>query len=237
MAVMGRKKGSGRKKSSLGGGWEIIYTGFVLILLCFFIMLSSFATMEKSKIARFVKSFTNALSVLSGGLSFEPGKEIVPPSANLVDFRDELAEIFKELTRFKNTYGFNDDVSILFTEEGLEMKLSNKALFRVGSATLSPQILPLLKKIGQVISKTAYAVRVEGHTDNLPIHTKKFPSNWELSTLRAVNVLRFFVEKCHIPAQRVSAVGFGEYQPLFDNATAEQRVKNRRVEIILLKKD
>ena len=236
MAVLGRK-GIRRKKSSPGGGWEIIYTGFVLILLCFFIMLSSFATMEKSKIARFVKSFVSAVSVLSGGLSFEPGKEIIPPSANLVDLRDELAEIFKELESFANTYGYNDDISIALSEEGLEMKLSDKALFRVGSATLAPQILPLLEKIGRVISRTGYAVRVEGHTDNLPIHTTKFPSNWELSTQRAVNVLRFFVEKNHIPAQRLSAVGFGEYQPLVDNAISEQRVKNRRVEIILLKQE
>ena len=235
MALMGRNKGSGRKKSALGGGWEIIYTGFILILLCFFIMLSSFATMEQSKIARFVRSFVSAVSVLSGGLSFEPGKEIIPPSANLVDLRNELAEIFKELKSFTTNYGFEDDVSISFSEEGLDIKLSDKALFKVGSATLSPQIFPLLEKIGRVISKTAYAVRVEGHTDNLPIHTKKFPSNWELSTLRAVNVLRFFVDKCHIPAERMSAVGFGEYQPLFDNATADQRARNRRVEIILLK--
>ena len=235
MALMGRNKGSGRKKSALGGGWEIIYTGFILILLCFFIMLSSFATMEQSKIARFVRSFVSAVSVLSGGLSFEPGKEIIPPSANLVDLRNELAEIFKELKNFTTNYGFADDVSISFSEEGLDIKLSDKALFKVGSATLSPQIFPLLEKIGRVISKTAYAVRVEGHTDNLPIHTKKFPSNWELSTLRAVNVLRFFVDKCHIPAERMSAVGFGEYQPLFDNATADQRARNRRVEIILLK--
>ena len=198
MAALGRKKGSGRKKGTLGGGWEIIYTGFILILLCFFIMLSSFATMEQSKIARFVKSFVSAVSVLSGGLSFEPGKEIVPPSANLVDLRNELAEIFKELKNFTDTYGFDDEISISLSAEGVEMKLSDKALFRVGSATLSPKILPLLEKIGRVISKTEFAVRVEGHTDNLPIHTKKFPSNWELSTLRAVNVLRFFVEKSHM---------------------------------------
>ena len=118
MAALGRKKGSGRKKGTLGGGWEIIYTGFILILLCFFIMLSSFATMEQSKIARFVKSFVSAVSVLSGGLSFEPGKEIVPPSANLVDLRNELAEIFKELKNFTDTYGFDDEISISLSAEG-----------------------------------------------------------------------------------------------------------------------
>ena len=237
MVLMGRKKSSGRKKGGLGGGWEIIYTGFILILLCFFIMLSSFATMEKSKIARFVKSFVSAVSVHSGGLSFEPGKEILPPSANLVDLTNELAEIFKEINDFTDTYGYDQDVSIVLSDEGLEMRLSNAALFRLGSADLSTQIYPLLDKIGQLISGSAYAVRIEGHTDNLPIHTRKFPSNWELSTQRAVNVLRFFVEKCHIPAQRISAVGFGEYQPLHDNTTADHRAQNRRVEIILLREE
>ena len=232
MARRGRKKRTRHNENPAGGGWEIIYTGFVLILLCFFIMLSSFATMEQSKIARFVRSFANALSVLPGGLSFESGKEVVPPSADLVDLKNELAEIFKDLNAHTPSHEPEKDVSIAISEKGLVVKLSDQTLFNLGSAKISAEFFPYLEKVGSIISKTAYSVRVEGHTDNLPIHTNKFPSNWELSTARAVNVLRFFVDNCHIPAQRLSAVGFGEFQPLYENDSPEHRAKNRRVEII-----
>ncbi len=97
-----------------------------------------------------------------------------------------------------------------------------------------PKSIPLLKKVAFIISKTSYAVRIEGHTDNLPIHTSKFPSNWELSTARAVNVLRYFTEKEKVSMQRLSAVGFGEFQPIIANDKPEHRAKNRRVEIVFL---
>ncbi|MGD8334598.1 MAG: OmpA family protein, partial [Desulfobacterales bacterium] len=82
---------------------------------------------------------------------------------------------------------------------------------------------------------TEYLVRIEGHTDNVPIRTFLFPSNWELSTARAVNVLRYFIEHHQIDSQRLSAEGFGEFQPLVANDTAENRNKNRRVEVIFIR--
>ena len=76
-------------------------------------------------------------------------------------------------------------------------------------------------------------ISIEGHTDNLPIHSERYPSNWELSTSRAVNVLRYFIEKGGISQKRISAVGMGEFQPIAENDTPENRAKNRRVEIVL----
>ena len=95
----------------------------------------------------------------------------------------------------------------------------------------------LLEKIGAIIARTSYFIRIEGHTDNLPIHTKLFPSNWDLSTARAVNVLRYFIQSHRIDAQRLAAVGFGEFQPLAPNDTPANRAKNRRVEMIFITKD
>jgi chemotaxis protein MotB len=117
------------------------------------------------------------------------------------------------------------------------MRLSEHTLFDVGIASLSPESVSLLQKIGAVISKTSYRVQIEGHTDNLPINSEKFPSNWELSTARAVNVLRYFIDVHGISPHRLFAVGFGEYQPLVPNASPAQRAKNRRVEIIFIAKD
>jgi chemotaxis protein MotB len=108
-------------------------------------------------------------------------------------------------------------------------------LFDLGDAQVTADAATLLNKVGAIISQTNYEVRIEGHTDNLPIRTDRFPSNWELSTARAVNVLRFFVEKLNIPARRLFAVGFGEFQPRYPNDTEEKRSLNRRVEIVFMK--
>jgi chemotaxis protein MotB len=104
-------------------------------------------------------------------------------------------------------------------------------------ADISPQAVPLLQKVEDIIARTNFEVRIEGHSDNLPIKTAQFPSNWELSTARAVNVLRFFLETGRISSQRMSAVGFGEFQPMVPNDSIEHRAQNRRVEIIFLHSD
>lgn len=228
------RKGNGRRRTSQSstGGWEIIYTGFILILLCFFIMLCSFSSVKKSKVQKFVNSFTESLDILKGGSGFHPAGDIPDPSADITVQQSDLRPIFEKLVMITNDHGLQDEVALSFSPGGLVMRLSDRALFDLGVAEVSPRAIPLLDKIGVVISQTPNAVRIEGHTDNLPIHTARFPSNWELSTARAVRVLRHFMEAGRIPAQRLSASGFGEFQPIFPNDTPEQRSKNRRVEII-----
>ena len=231
-----RKSGSNNSDDSPGGGWEIIYSGFVLILLSFFIMLSSFSTMEAAKIMRFVKSFVNAVSVLQSGSKFDSGTIALTGKEDMVDIRSELAKVFNNLEELAQQFHLQDEIYLAFLGEGLIMRLSEHALFDQGSADISAEALPLLDKIGAIISKTAYLIRIEGHTDNLPIHTELFPSNWELSTARAVNVLRYFIKNHNIDARRLAAEGFGEFHPLVANDSPENRAKNRRVEIIFINK-
>jgi chemotaxis protein MotB len=232
-----RKHNSKNSEGSSGPGWEIIYTGFILIFLCFFIMLSAFSTMQEAKVMQFVRSFANAVSILPWGAKFESGMNVLPESPDIVENDADLAKIFEELELLSARLDFEGEVNFAFSKEGLVMRLSEKALFDSGVATISPQAYPLLEKIGAIIAKTAYFIRIEGHTDNLPIHTRVFPSNWELSTARAVKVLRYFIETHKIDSQRLAAVGFGEYQPLTSNNTQPNRAKNRRVEIIFIKQD
>ena len=225
------KKGGG---GPAGGGWEIVYSGFVLILLCFFIMLRSFSTMEEAKIMRFVKSFVNAVGIMPGGVKFEPGTAVLPKSADIVDSNDKLAQLFSELADLNERLKKEKDITLVYSAQGLVMRLSDRALFDLGVAIISPQAIPLLKKVGDIIARTDFKVRIEGHTDNLPIKTSQFPSNWELSTARAVNVLRYFLGTGQISSRRLSAVGFGEFQPIVPNDSTEHRAQNRRVEIIFL---
>ena len=234
---MNKKGRQNKDDGSSGGGWEVVYSGFVLILLCFFIMLSSFSTMEEAKIMRFVKSFVDAVGILPGGVKFDSGSTVLPGSADMIDSQDTLAQIFSELEELSESIKKENDITVAYSPKGLVMRLSDRALFDVGVADISPQAIPLLKKVGGIIAGTSFEVRIEGHTDDLPIKTVHFPSNWELSTARAVKVLRYFIETVGISSERLSAVGFSEFQPMVPNDSREHRAQNRRVEIIFLDAD
>jgi len=186
---------------------------------------------------RFVRSFSSAVSFFPGGASFESGAVVLTESAGMVKSRSELAKIFDELEMLSDRFNLKDEIELLFSQEGLVMRLSEHTLFESGAASISPQALALLEKIGVIVAQTNYLIRIEGHTDDVPIHTAIFPSNWELSTARAVNVLRYLIEHHHIDSQRVAAEGFAEFQPLVANDTPENRAKNRRVEVIFIRPD
>jgi chemotaxis protein MotB len=229
--------GSNESEDAPSGKWEIVYSCFVLILLCFFIMLSSFSTMQAAKVMQFVKSFATAVSILPHGVKFDPGLANISKSADLVDSRSELAKVFHTLEELASEFNLENEINLVLTREGLVMRMSEYTLFGLGSADITAEALPLLQKVGAIIAKTAYLIRIEGHTDNLPIHTERYPSNWELSTARAVNVLRYFIKNHNIDPRRLAAEGFSEFHPLVANNTAENRDKNRRVEIIFIKKE
>ena len=186
---------------------------------------------------RFVRSFSNAVSFFPGGIKFESGSVVLPKSPGMVGSRSDMAQLFEHLELLSNRFNLKDEIEVLFAKEGLIMRLPEHTLFESGVATISPEALPLLEKIGAVIAQTNYLIRIEGHTDDIPIHTFRFPSNWELSTARAVNVLRYLIEQHQIDSQRLSAEGFGEYQPLVANDRPENRAKNRRVEVIFMQPD
>jgi chemotaxis protein MotB len=113
----------------------------------------------------------------------------------------------------------------------LTIRISDQALFSSGDAALSPDILPLLNKIGGVLARIPNAVEIEGHTDDVPISNERFHDNYWLSSARALNVLGVFVSEVGIAPERLSAIGHGEYRPLVENDSRENRALNRRVEI------
>lgn len=198
-------------------------------------MLCTFSTMEEAKVTRFVQSFVNTLSIMQGGIKKDEGDVIIPPSVDMVNVESDLGRILQNLKTYSRDLGMENDITFETTEKGLLMRLSDHIIFGPGNAKLSEAGNTFLKKVVSLFSKTSHKVSIEGHTDNIPIQTKQFPSNWELSTLRAVNVLRFFSENGNYSSNRLSAVGYGEYQPISPNDTPEHRAINRRVEIIFSK--
>ncbi|MFO7985579.1 MAG: flagellar motor protein MotB [Desulfatiglandaceae bacterium] len=231
MVREGRKNRS-KSEGPSSSGWEIIYTGFILIMLCFFIMLCAFSTIEKSKVEKFVASFSRAVSVMPKGVKVHPGNQVRHFLPDIADEQGEMALIFQELQKIQGELGLAEEFSFSFVRNGIVVRLANQALFDLGVAEISDEAIPVLDRIGRIISDCDYPVQINGHTDNIPIHTDTYPSNWELSTARAANVLRYFVEILGIPPERLSAAGFGEFQPIVSNESPERRAENRRVEII-----
>lgn len=213
------------------GGWEIVYTGFILILLCFFIMLTSFASLKQSKITRFAKSFSAAVSVLGGGISPEKGETVLFDPGRMVYKEAELARLFQKVQILAASVGLDPDL-VTVTGRGVILTLTGAVVFDLGKADISPAAARILDKVAAVIKQLPLHVRIEGHTDDLPIRSGPYPSNWELSTARATNVLRYLIAKHGIAPSRLSAIGFAQFQPLVANEDDKARARNRRVEFV-----
>jgi len=147
----------------------------------------------------------------------------------------------KEVVGFENIKNIvkeklNNMKGVLITREprGLLIRLSNRILFDTGSGIIRAESIILLDKIAEALKGINNPIRIEGHTDNLPIKTSKFPSNWELSTARATNIIRYLIENHNFSPKGLSAVGYGEYMPIADNNSKEGRATNRRVDIVVL---
>lgn len=146
-----------------------------------------------------------------------------------------LKEVEK-LDKVLNDISKQQGISAERTMDGIRIRLEDCILFRLGLSEISPEAHMALKKVATELKKMDNPIRVEGHTDDIPIRSEQFRSNWDLSLSRAVNVVKFFIEHGHIKPERFVAAGYGDSRPICDNHTAENRARNRRVEVILLKK-
>jgi chemotaxis protein MotB len=216
------------------GDIRVMMVALNLILLVFFVYINSIATESVIKTKKALSSLMGTFSILPGGLQITPGKDLSAPGGPIsipgksrTIFRKLIEEILREEKLPK-------DVEIINRGNDLVIHLSDDVLFPPGKGQLHSQAKQFLKKIGPVLKKSFWPLIIEGHTDNRPISTKEFPSNWELSAARATSVLRFFLEEYSITPERLTAVGYGEYQPFFPNDSSENRGKNRRVNIIIV---
>jgi chemotaxis protein MotB len=119
----------------------------------------------------------------------------------------------------------------------LVVRFADQVFFDLGKADLKPEAIEILTRLGPLLKDIPNPIRIEGHTDNLPISTARFPSNWELSTHRATSVIRYLVEELGFSPDKLSAAGYGEYRPIADNETPAGRALNRRVDIVIISMD
>ena len=212
-----------------GDEWRIAYIDLLTNVLIFFIMAFSLSIVDVERLRMFSQYFTGKTAPKSAGTMPQTGRVPIDQPGGLVP-RSSITPVFEELKKLSQIPG----VQVSQKKEGVYLTLADKLLYDVGRADLKPDALPILDRVAQVLTSTSFDLRVEGHTDNVPIHTLQFPSNWELSTTRAVSVIRYLVEVKKIPPTRLSAVGYGEFKPIVSNKTPEGRQSNRRVEMVLI---
>lgn len=234
---MTRKK---RKVDSSDSGgaapWMNTYADMVTLLLCFFVLLFSFATIDAQKFEAIVRSLQGSLGVLDSGVTVEiEPLEQTFPGMQTSSRDEEFDRIKHKIDVFIKDNNLENNVTLILNERGLLIRMLDATLFDSGKADIREESKYIIDGISDIIKETENNIRIEGHTDNVPINTFKYPSNWELSTARAVNVLKYLVENHDIEPSRFSAVGYGEYHPIDTNETSEGRQNNRRVDIMIIR--
>jgi chemotaxis protein MotB len=154
-------------------------------------------------------------------------------SAGILKERQQLKKVSEQLEKALGIFIGDNLISVKRNDYWIALEMNSELLFLSGDAILSKKAQPVLKKIVEVINSLPNVINVEGHTDNIPIGTVKFPSNWDLSSARATTVVQEFVKEGINPT-RLSAIGYGEFHPIDDNTTEEGRFKNRRVILVLM---
>ncbi|GBD97130.1 MAG TPA: hypothetical protein ENG83_15875 [Nitrospirae bacterium] len=210
--------------------WMVSYADFVTLLFCFFTAMFAISNVDTHKLGKFVESMRTAFNVSgSRGNAFsviEGVQVFIPTNVELESsMKDALGTLLSES---------RGDVEVKSDNRGVVVSVADKYFFESGSAELKEKSRDILDKIASVLNEYPNMIRIEGHTDNVPISNRDFPSNWELSASRAINVAKYFISSHNIQPGRISTIGYSEYRPVASNDTPEGRTKNRRVEIVIL---
>ena len=228
-----------------GGGvpaWVMTFADLVTLLMVFFVLLFAMGSIEDEKWRLIKESLKSALgteSIPEAGT--RQGLDVIDmkineESINAVDevgamVAKEIEEIASEVEEFVYKNKLAGQVQVSSDERGAVITISDVVLFPPGQATMGPEGKKVIKQVFDLLNQFHYQVKIEGHTDDTPIHTERFPSNWELSASRAAEVARMFVQT-GFPAENLSIEGLAEFRPKVPNNGPENRAVNRRIEIV-----
>lgn len=242
--------------------WLISYADFITLLFAVFVTLYAMSQTDKRKMDQLVASLRESFGYVKTGASAEklnltestdlrsipsirqqvltPGLRNSQPEpspalaqASLKEFQQIKADIEAHLKKS----GAQNKVNVDITKRGLVVSLKEAGFFDSGDATVKRESVLLLAMVGRSLAGYSNPVRIEGNTDDVPISSGKYRSNWELSTARATNIVHYLIENYKFRPAKISAVGYGEFRPIADNGTEAGRAKNRRVDIVLLAKE
>ncbi|MGB5106727.1 MAG: flagellar motor protein MotB [Candidatus Zixiibacteriota bacterium] len=235
--------------------WLMTYADLITLLLAFFVIMYAMSKVDAKKFEQMSQNLQgefNASDAQKGAATTDLGAGVLKigrlklvaqrlesPSFGQLKHRVSLGPA----TNIPMSSGFDNSstgdstqgqFSVELNERGLVVHVVESALFNSGQADIQPRAREVLDRIAAEIRTLPNQIRIEGHTDSLPISSFKYPSNWELSAARATAIVRYFVDRHAFSPERVSALGFGEFRPLVPNDTPENRARNRRVDIVIL---
>ncbi len=223
--------------------WLVTYADLMTILLVFFVLLYTLAFFEKEKFRHAVETIKVQIEADENLIGLMELMEIPETADTQITIEDITGlhsrekTLFENLTKFARSSRQNENISTRILDGKIIVSIKGKALFNSGSAGLNTTAVSIFNEIIQILyDYPEYNINIKGHTDNIPISTSIFPSNWELSAVRATTVLKYLIEKGIAP-QRLTATGYGEVMPIVPNNTDENRAQNRRVEFVLEKKE
>ena len=239
--------------------WLVSYADFITLMFAFFVVLYASSQADSRKAAAVAASIKGAFQQLGVFTGSAPGDVGVPGTPGpvhpeMTDAPLHLIKVAGNSDKGKGSIGFGinveelrqelesalgaeiqkHEVQMRVTPEGLVVSLREVGFFNSGEAELLSDGRDTLTRIATILGGRGFEIRVEGHTDNVPIHTARFKSNWELSTARATQVVSLLIEEHGFDPMLISAAGYSEYRPVADNDTAQGRAANRRVDLVVV---
>jgi chemotaxis protein MotB len=231
--------------------WLVSYADFITLLFAFFVVLYASAEMDKKKIERLSAAIEGGFQQMGAFTKAQPAEKHDEPTqsfqaplsrtlTNLPKEADngkggviDVYALKRELASVLGTEIKEHEIDVRVTPEGLVLSLREVGFFDSGQARVLPSAIPKLGQIAKVLNSHGFDIRIEGHTDDVPIHNSEFQSNWELSTARATQVVTLLVETYELNPLRVAAAGYGPYRPVASNETPQGRKMNRRVDLVI----
>src|ERR1035437_5140292 len=226
--------------------WLVSYADFITLLFAFFVVMYALSTVNEGKYRILSDSMSNAFRNVQINTSSPLPPVVTPPipviskpskatkaqEAEKKKQRDKMRNVAKDILQVMAPLIEQGKVRVLETSRGVTIEINDSILFSPGQALLQPALIKAMAAIADVLAPTDFPITIEGHTDNVPINTPQFPSNWELSAVRATTVLRLFADSGVSP-ERLTAIGYADTRPVEPNLLADGRARNRRVTILI----
>jgi chemotaxis protein MotB len=233
--------------------WLVSYADFITLLFAFFVVLYASSKADQKKQAQVSQAINSAFASLgvfpdagsdinkeknvsainhedsTASMNMVMGEDVASPA----QVKEDLARVQQQLEKMLANQIADGSVGIQMGRDGLVVSLREAGFFSSGSATPHAGTLPILRELAEVLGKTPYDLRIEGHTDNVPIHNAEFESNWELSSSRATHIAKLFLATKSMNPERLSAAGYAEFHPVASNDTDAGRAENRRVDLVV----
>ena len=224
--------------------WLVSYADFITLLFAFFVVMYALSTVNEGKYRILSESMATAFRNVPINAASDRPIVVMPPipaaqkaavktsDAVKQKQRDKMRNVAKDILSVMAPLIEQGKVRVLETSRGVTIEINDSILFSPGQALLHPALVKAMRAIAEVLAPTDFPITIEGHTDNVPINTPQFPSNWELSAVRATTVLRLFADS-GVAGERLTAIGYADTRPVEPNVLADGRARNRRVTILI----